>query len=72
MQHLGPYYETGLQLLRYLRARPHVRNILVEHVFREFNADADGLANLALDSDSVADHADGVVLDYGWHMQAEG
>eukprot|EP00973_Karenia_brevis_P047540 6597910-Karenia_brevis.AAC.1 len=60
MQHLVPYYEKGLQLLRYLRARPHVRNILIEHVVREFNADADGLANLALDFYSAADHANGV------------
>ena len=46
---LEPLYESAHTLLRNLRSQPVVQEARVEHVYREFNALADSLANLAIE-----------------------
>ena len=45
---LQAYYERGLALSRH-QSGISVNNLKMSHVYREFNADADSLANFALD-----------------------
>ena len=47
---LTPYYEEALQLLDALRIAGC--RTLVRHIFREFNSEADSLANRVLDMDA--------------------
>lgn len=64
--HLIPIYEECLGLLQRLRARTHSGEVSVEHVYREYNGDADGLANEAIDAyDATA--LDGIVVDDCWY-----
>ena len=42
---LVPLYKRALHLLMTLRTKPAVYDVTVEHVYGEFNSDADGLAN---------------------------
>ena len=70
-EQLVPMYEQCLGLLRQLRESPHTREVFVQHVYREYNSDADGLANYALDTYRVEEHSNGIVLDYAWSMSVE-
>ena len=70
-EHLKDLYRRGLRLLESLRNRSLVREIRVEHVYREYNGDADGLANYGIDAYRPREHLDNVVLDDGWRMQVE-
>jgi len=63
---LVPLYERALGLLRQLRLRPGVADILVEHVYREFNADADGVCNAVLDMARSSPDAYGFVINNNW------
>ena len=43
-------------------------NLRFEHVYREFNASADAVANEALDNYDAALHATNVAVNRGWFM----
>ena len=60
-------YSHALDLLSRLRSNDHVLDVLVEHIYREFNADADSLANLAIDGYLPSVFLDGRVLWENWH-----
>ena len=64
--HLGPYYEHALDLMLRLRNRPNVNGLHVQQVYREYNGEADGIANEALDRYTLARHPDGRVVDEHW------
>ena len=64
--HLKPLYMEASSLLDELRASPTSNTVRVEHVYREYNGDADGLANLAIDQYQPSIHNGGVVLSEGW------
>jgi hypothetical protein len=42
--------------------------VRVQHIYREFNADADGLANYAIDNYIMQAHVGGVVIRENWAM----
>ena len=52
-----PYEET-LALLRRQRSLDNVCEVAVEHVYREFNADADGVCNKVMDMQTAPATAD--------------
>ena len=54
--------------LHNLRLQLGQNNVHVEHVFREFNASADALANVALDSDRANNGPTGIIVDRGWNV----
>ena len=64
--HLLDQYERAIDILNSLRGAPQISSVAVEHVYREFNSDADGLANLAIDGYLPHVHTDGVVLNDRW------
>ena len=66
--HLQSIYEQCLILLESLRQRPRVLEVVVEHVYREFNGDADGLANEANEAIDLAPTRTErrVIIDDGW------
>lgn len=61
--HLQPYYERCLRCLVELRARLGSDNVIVAHVYREYNTPADAMANAALDRWDPSLHSGGVVID---------
>ncbi len=48
-RHLRPLYEEGLALIRRIRRCRQITQFSIEHVYREFNADADATANETID-----------------------
>ena len=64
--HLVPMYEYGLRLVRELQERDTVIHVVIEHVYREYNGEADSLANQALDDYISRTHTNGVVVDTEW------
>ena len=64
--HLQPMYEECLRMLETMRKETGRVQVLVEHVYREFNGDADGAANETLDNYRASTHMEGVVMDEGW------
>ena len=54
-----------MHLVEGLRARESGQ-IIIEHIYREYNANADSLANEALDNHDVTEHAGGVVINQNW------
>ena len=63
---LSAHYEDALQTLSDLRRRPGVEAVVVEHVYREYNADADGVCNSVLDW--ILPHANAeFVICESWH-----
>ena len=44
-EHLAPYYEEGLHITRQLQILCDTGVFKLAHVYREYNVDADGLAN---------------------------
>jgi ribonuclease HI len=65
-QALTPLYEQAFVLFRNLRNHPNITSVQIQHIYREFNAEADGLANEALDSYDTARHVGGVVISDSW------
>ncbi len=65
-EHLRPLYEHGLSLLGRLRSTRDFGKVTLEHVYREFNAGADALANLAIDAHDPRLHRNGVVTNESW------
>jgi ribonuclease HI len=63
---LQPLYERGLTLLQALRDRPNVINVVVAHVYRDFNAEADALANRGIDEFSYIRHRNRQVVNDNW------
>ena len=53
-------------MLQTLHSKASIPQVRVEHVYREYNAIADGLANEAIDSYNGI--GDGIVVDNGWTM----
>ena len=58
------FYEQGLALVRRLHETCTDNGFGLAHVYREFNADADSLANVGIDRRS---HATAVVVNDGWY-----
>ena len=46
---LKPLYECALNLMSQLRSHPLTTAVSLRHVYREYNADADGVCNEVLD-----------------------
>ena len=67
---LTPCYTLALQLLQILRTRTNTVDVRVQHVFPEYNSNADSLANYAIDN--VNDHSGGrsVVMISNWPTRA--
>jgi ribonuclease HI len=59
-------YERAVILLQTLRNRPSVNNVIITHVYRDYNAEADALANQAIDGYSAARFPNGCVIDDNW------
>ena len=64
---LIPLYEEALHLLTTLRSDPLVEDVIVEHIYREFNVEADALANIGIDCYDSRIHIGGVVINEHWH-----
>ena len=47
---LAPYYENGVELMRQLRQNCTSGIAALSHGYREYNADADSLANIAIEA----------------------
>lgn len=62
-ENLSPLYEQGLILVRRLQSQCRDGFFLLTHVYREYNADADGLANVALDQRTINDT---FIVDDNW------
>ena len=63
---LIPLYTQCLSLLSELRLRGGM--VEVCHVYREFNTDADGIANEVLDNYNPRLHPSGVVVSFDWGL----
>ena len=63
---LLPLYERALDLLATLRDDALVEDIIVEHIYREYNSEADALANIGIDSFVSETHANGRVVSKNW------
>ena len=46
---IKPFYEEALDLMARLRAHRTINTVALRHVYREYNADADGVCNQVLD-----------------------
>ena len=64
--HLQHLYMACLDLIGILRRRAGPEHVQVQHIYREYNGDADGLANEAIDRYDARQHQGGVVVDLGW------
>ena len=62
------YYERGLALIRRMQQKCIDGTFSFSHIYREYNADADGLANLALDRRT---RAGPIVLDDNWRLHTQ-
>ena len=63
---LRPIYEECLGLIdRINHGSGSHRRITIQHVYREYNADADSLANQAIDEYDGSLHSDGIVVNQG-------
>jgi ribonuclease HI len=62
-----PYEET-LALLRRLRSLDNVSEVVVEHVYREYDADADGVCSRVMDMQTTPATADsyGLLVNVAW------
>ena len=60
---LVPNYERGLAMMRQLAETCDANSFKLAHVYREFNADADSLANVALDRQTSVG---ALVVNQGW------
>ena len=47
---LQPLYEQAITLLERIKLNPVITDFVVQHIYREYNADADGLCNAILDT----------------------
>ena len=57
----------GLSRLACIRANEACESIVVEHVYREYNGDADGIANeILLDTCNPRLHPDDIVIAEHW------
>ena len=63
---LQPLYTQCLRRLERLRAHIQQHSVQIEHVYREFNADADGTANESIDSFQPQAHTNGIVINENW------
>ena len=61
---LQPFHESCVTMLRQLRAL--YQNVSLEHVYREFNVEADSAANEAIDADIQQKHTSHVVINENW------
>ena len=59
-------YEHAIILLHTLRNRPSVNNVIITHVYRDYSAEADALANQAIDEYSAARFPNRCVIDDNW------
>ena len=65
-QHLRIYYEDCLCRIRSIRGNACCEEFRIEHVYREYNADADGTANEAIDVRAATDPAGTVTVTMNW------
>ena len=59
-------FEECIALYRVLQERLGLEHVCIEHVYREYNASADALANEALDNGPSAFSASSIIVDRGW------
>ena len=65
-EHLKHLYEEGLRLMAQRRQNDAQENFICEHVYREYNAVADGVANEVAALYSNRLHPDDVVINDNW------
>ena len=63
---LAPYYENGLELMRQLRQNCTSGIAAISHVYREYNADAASLTNIAIDGYNRS-NATVTFVDEAWY-----
>ena len=61
---LAPFYEEGLHAVRHLHTACIDGSFRMTHIYREYNVDADALANIALDQYRPGQPF--VLVDYNW------
>ena len=62
---LVPLYETCLEIIADLKRALGPENVRIDHVYREFNAGADSLANIAIDN-FVPGTGSAIVVNENW------
>ena len=60
------FYEQALELVESIREEETLESFQIMHIYREFNADADGTANKNIDGFQPQIHKDGVVIRENW------
>ena len=63
-QHLRPMYEECLRILSLIRHSDDIQSMAIEHVYREFNAEADAMANESID-EYLGTRVS--IINRGWH-----
>ncbi len=58
--------EEVVALLEALERQRGGHQVDIEHAYREFNCEADGAANEAIDCNQRSWHVDGIVIFAGW------
>ena len=66
--HLRDSYEIALRLMREIRDLPEVEDFTVEHIYRDYNVNADATANETLDLFQSHLHANGIVILESWRQ----
>ena len=65
---LIPLYTEALEHLSALRASSAIDEVIVEHIYREYNAEADSLCNIAIDTYDPHIHHMGRVVWEAWRQ----
>ena len=68
--YLVAMYEACVGLIGDIKAMLGTEDIIVEHVYREYKAGADSLANVAIDNYNPGAHVNGVVVNENWQPYA--
>jgi len=68
--HLQRDYEEGMRLISLIRRCPEITFFEISHIYREFNADADSVANEAIDTAMQRNIQHGIVISHNWSLHA--
>ena len=63
---LIPLYEEGIKIIALMKRASWYQDLQIDHIYREFNALADSLANVAIDRYDASLHQNGIVISEGW------
>ena len=63
-------YEETLELIRDIRQTNTTIDFQIEHIYKEFNADADSTANETIDAYQMQIHASGIVIFKDWRVDS--